>query len=80
MEHPFINKSDLSNKSLEELQETLSSLTTKINFAMASGNQPLLNQLRMAVTSYQAQHKKKLDEVFAKQDLGNNIHVDGDKK
>ena len=66
MEHPFINKSDLSNKSLEELQETLSSLTTKMNFAMASGNQPLLNQLRMAVTSYQAQHKKKLEDAKAR--------------
>jgi len=78
MEHPFI--SDLSDKSLEDLQETLSGLTTKIMFAQNSGNQPLVNQLRMVINSYQAEHKKKLDVLFAKQDIGDNIHVDGSKK
>jgi hypothetical protein len=78
MEHPFIN--DLSDKSLEDLQETLSGLTTKIMFAQNSGNQPLVNQLRMVINSYQAEHKKKLDFLFAKQDIGDNIHVDGSKK
>jgi len=80
MEHPFIDRNDLSDKSLEELQDTLASLTTKLNIAYASGNQHLLNQVQMAINSYQSQHKKKLDAVFAKQDLGDSIHVDGDKK
>ena len=78
MEHPFIN--DLSDKSLEDLQEALSGLTTKIMFAQNTGNQPLVNQLRMVINSYQAENKKKLDVLFAKQDIGNSIHVDGDRK
>ena len=78
MEHPFIN--NLSDKSLEDLQEALSGLTTKIMFAQNTGNQPLVNQLRMEINSYQAEHKKKLDVLFAKQDIGDSIHVDGDRK
>ena len=78
MEHPFIN--DLSDKSLEDLQEALSGLTTKIMFDQNTGNQPLVNQLRMVINSYQAEHKKKLDVLFAKQDIGDSIHVDGDRK
>jgi hypothetical protein len=34
----------------------------------------------MVINSYQAEHKKKLDVLFAKQDIGDNIHVDGDRK
>ena len=78
MEHPFIN--DLSDKSLEDLQETLGDLTNKITIAYRSGNQPLIHQLTMAVNSYKAEHSKKLDVLFAKQDLSNNIHVEGDNK
>ena len=33
IEHPFIDSEGLSNKTLEECQETLSSLTNKISFA-----------------------------------------------
>jgi len=49
MEHPFI--SSLSDKSVEELQTTISSLTSKLTFAYRTGNQPWVNQLTMAMES-----------------------------
>tara|TARA_B110000503_G_scaffold76805_1_gene118496 strand:- start:1977 stop:2213 length:237 start_codon:yes stop_codon:yes gene_type:complete len=78
MEHPFI--SDLSDKSLEDLQEALSGLTTKIMFAYQTGNQPLIHQLTMVINSYKSEHQKKLDVVFSKQNIGDNINIDGRKK
>ena len=78
MEHPFI--SDLSDKSLEECQETLSSLTTKINFAYNTGNQPLVHQLQMAISSYRAETNKKLNALFEKEGVNDSINIKGDSK
>jgi hypothetical protein len=78
MEHPFIN--DLSGKSLEELQESITSLMNKLTFAYRSGNGPLINQLQMVISSYKTQYNKKMDEIFAKQNLNNQINIDGGKK
>jgi|TARA_B110000977_G_C10982181_1_gene456578 hypothetical protein len=78
MEHPFI--SDLSDKSLEECQETLSSLTTKINFAYNTGNQPLVHQLQMAISSYRAETSKKLNALFEKEGVNDSINIKGDSK
>lgn len=74
MEHPFIN--DLSGKSLEELQEAISSLNNKLTFAYRTGNRPLINQLQMALESYRNQQRKKMDEIFAKQKLNTTINVE----
>lgn len=74
MEHPFIN--DLSGKSLEELQEAISSLNNKLTFAYRTGNRPLINQLQMALESYKNQQRKKMDEIFAKQKLNTTINVE----
>ena len=53
MEHPFIN--NISDKSLEELQNTVSDLNGKLSFAYRTGNQPLMHQLQMAIESYRNQ-------------------------
>jgi len=74
MEHPFIN--DLSDKNVEELQETIISLTNKLSIAYRTQNQPLVNQLQMALESYKNAHNKKLDELFSKQNLDVAIKVD----
>lgn len=73
MEHPFIN--DLSEKSVEELQETISSLTNKLTYAYRTGNSPLIEQLNMAIESYRNQYNKKMDEVFSNQKLGGKINI-----
>jgi hypothetical protein len=74
MHHPFI--SDLSDKSIEELQEAISDLTTKITFAHRIQNQPMINQLDMILNSYKSEQKKKLDKLFAEKEIGDNIQVD----
>ena len=74
MHHPFIN--DLSDKSIEELQEAISDLTSKITFAHRIQNQPMINQLDMILNSYKSEQKKKLDKLFAEKEIGDNIQVD----
>jgi tRNA(Ile2) C34 agmatinyltransferase TiaS len=74
MEHPFIN--DLSDKSLDELQEAITSLNNKLTFAFRTNNGPLIHQIQMVIESYRNQHRKKMDEIFAKQKLNNQINID----
>lgn len=74
MEHPFIN--DLNKKTLEELQKTISELTSKLSFAYRTGNGSLIHQLTMALESYKSQYRKKIDETFDKQKLQTKINID----
>ena len=76
MEHPFIN--DLTSKSLEELQSTMSSLTSKLNFAHRMNNQPMVNQLQMAISSYQGEYYKQMDALVSKQNVQTKISIQKD--
>lgn len=73
MEHPFIN--DISNKSLDELQTTISTLTTKLNFAYRTGNGPLIHQINMALESYRNAYQKKMDELIKKQNITAQVKI-----
>jgi hypothetical protein len=73
MEHPFIFS--LEDKTMEELEQALSGLTTKINFAYRTGNMPLIHQLTMAMESYKTEYNKRMDALFKKQNLSNQIKV-----
>ncbi len=74
MQHPFI--SDLSDKSLEDLQKTLTDLTNKLNFAYRMGNGPLINQINMVIESYRAAYNKKMDEMVKAQKINTKISID----
>ena len=76
MKHPFIN--DLSDKTLDQLQDTLANLTTKLNFAYRSGNQPLINQINMAMESYREESTRRLDELMDKQRMKTKVKVEND--
>lgn len=76
MQHPFIN--DLSDKSLEELQNTLSELNNKLTFASRTGNRPLINQLLMVIESYRSAYDKKMDELIKKQNIQTTINIQKD--
>lgn len=78
MQHPFIT--DLSSKTLEELQTTISGLMTKLNFAYRMGNGPMINQIQMVIESYRAEHAKKLDEVIKKQNIKTKIDIKNDNE
>ena len=73
MEHPFIT--DLSDKSLEDLQTTISNLSSKLTFAYRTQNGPLISQLNMVLESYRNAYKKKMDEMIGKQNLSGQIQI-----
>jgi hypothetical protein len=78
MEHPFINKTELQEKTVEQLQDTISGLNTKLTFAYRTGNGPLIHQLQMAIETYRNQQSKKMDEIFEKQKLSKTINIQSD--
>jgi len=77
MEHPFIN--DLSNKSLEDLQTTISSLSTKLTFAYRTGNSALIQQINMALESYRNAYKQKMDDMIKKQNILGQVKIVNEK-
>lgn len=64
MEHPFIPS--LDDKTIEELQSTITDLMSKLTFAYRTGNSQLIHQLTMALESYKTAHTKKLNEQMDK--------------
>jgi hypothetical protein len=78
MRHPFI--ADLSDKSLEELQATISTLMGKLTFAYRMGNAPLIHQLQMAIDTYKSEYSKKMDELMGKQKIKTKVNIEKDSK
>jgi hypothetical protein len=64
MEHPFIHS--LDELTVEELTARISELHRKLAIAHRSGNGHLCDQIRMALSSYTAKQREKLDEQFRK--------------
>lgn len=78
MQHPFIN--DLSDKTIDELQNTINDLTKKLNFVYRSQNGPMINQMLMVLDSYKTEYTKRMDEIYKKQNLNNKINISKDTK
>jgi hypothetical protein len=79
MEHPFLSSKDLEDKSIEEIQDSMSNLMNKLTFAYRTQNGPLIHQLQMILESHRTQYYKKMDDVFAKQKLNNQINIQSDR-
>lgn len=79
MEHPFLSSKDLEDKSIEEIQDAMSGIMNKLTFAYRTQNGPLIHQLQMVLESHRTQYFKKMDEVFAKQKLNNQINIQSDR-
>lgn len=73
MQHPFIN--DLSDKSMEDLQNTIQDLTKKLNFVYRQQNGPMIAQMLMVLESYKNEYGKRIDEIYKKQNLNNKINI-----
>lgn len=76
MEHPFINSKNLEDNTLEELQEAITDLHKKLTFAHGMGNQPMIQQLQMAIESHKTVYTKKMDKLFEKQKVNSQINVE----
>ena len=59
MEHPLIN--DIGNLDEQQLMDKITELNSKLTMAMKMGNSSLINQVQMALSSYQ----RKLSEKHA---------------
>ena len=59
MEHPLIN--DIGKLDEQQLIDKITELNSKLTIAMRMGNAGLINQVRMALESYQ----RKLSELHA---------------
>ena len=78
MQHPFIN--NLSDKSLEDLQTSITDLMKKLNFAYSMQNGPMIHQISMVLESYKAEHNKKMDEIMKKQNIQTTVSVEKEAK
>lgn len=70
MEHPLIGTID--HLSVDELQQRISDLNKKLQFAMRSGNAQLVGQLRMALDTFNSKYQQKLQEDWESKNGGSN--------
>ena len=63
-EHPLLET--LKEKTMEEIQSTISDLNKKLSFASQSGNAQLVNQLQLVLNSYHEAYRLKLDATVKK--------------
>jgi len=77
MEHPFMP--DISNKTIDELQSSIQDLTGKLTFAHRTGKEFLVNQISMVLEGYNKEYAKRMDELYKKQNIQNNIKIDNNK-
>lgn len=57
----------------------MSGIMNKLTFAYRTQNGPLIHQLQMVLESHRTQYFKKMDEVFSKQKLNNQINIQSDR-
>ena len=62
--HPLLGP--LDEKTIPELEETISSLTKKIGYMSRMHNQAMLNQLIMVLNSYKSEYNKRQAELIEK--------------
>lgn len=80
MEHPFIDKANIKELSVEQIQEKMMDLNNKMTFAYRTGNHSLVNQLSMVIETYRNVFTAKMDELFEKQNIKTKINVESEKK
>ena len=61
MEHPLLDIDP--SLTVDQLQTKISDLTKKLTIAYRSGNDYLVNQIRMALESYNNRYQQKLQEM-----------------
>jgi hypothetical protein len=75
MQHPFIDTKELSEKSLDDIQTIISGLTSKLSFAYKMQNPAMISQLHMALESYKVVYAEKIQEIYKKQNIPDQINI-----
>jgi hypothetical protein len=78
MQHPFIN--DLSHLSIEDLQDKITDLTSKLTFSSRMNNHTMNHQLMMILDSYRTEYNKRMDLLYKKQNIQNKIQIQKDNQ
>ena len=78
MQHPFIN--DLSHLSIEDLQDKITDLTSKLSFSSRMNNQAMNHQIIMVLDSYRTEYNKRMDDIYKQQNIQNKIQIQKDKQ
>lgn len=69
MEHPNVDVSEIKKElTLEQIQEKVSDLRARLNFAYGMGQQQLINQLHMVLECYERAQMEMLNEMFSGDD------------
>ena len=63
-EHPLLET--LKDKTMEEIQATISELNKKLSFASQIGNAQVVNQLQLVLNSYHEAYRLRLEETNKK--------------
>lgn len=74
MNHPLIGNID--HLTLEELQTKVSELTKKLSMAHRMGNAQLVDQIRLALNTYQSKYQEKQAEFWKSQTKPGNDYSD----
>lgn len=68
MPHPFIG--DLSTKTLDDLLETITKLNKQQQYMFRLGKAEMVNQIGMAIASFQNEYNKRQKEMWDKKTQG----------
>lgn len=80
MNHPFIDNQALKEHSTDELQTKIAELNRKLNSAMRMNNGALVNQIRMAITSYNEVYASKIQDQYKKLNINSKIDINDSTK
>lgn len=71
MTHPFIH--DLSNKTMDELGETINNLNKQLQFMYRMGKSDMVSQISLVINTYKSEYAKRQQELWTKK---NNHNMD----
>ncbi len=77
MEHPSVNVTTIrETMSLEEIQQKIIDLTSRLNFSYRTGNGMLIHQIQLVLNTYTRAYNEELDAQFGnKKDGGGHIDI-----
>ena len=70
---------DISEKTVDELQAAMSDLTGKLTFAHRMNQPFMISQIQMVLDGYKNEYAKRMDEMYKKQNIQNNIQINNNK-
>jgi ABC-type methionine transport system ATPase subunit len=71
----FVDQNLLNEKSVEELEKSVSDLHNKLNFAYRTNNRALINQLLSTIESYKSVLHSKIQDTMNKKNINTVVDI-----